>query len=149
MGLLLQLNHLVEVLNVNVGIHTEQALQYSFGNAQKVLGKRYADRWRKNGLVVDLRLNPVHKVINVAWRRALYRLLDYLTISPVITTITVGINRYVWLRLVMFLVTCIWHRLTWWDMFDPCRILWLCRITCWSDWKSRRLFWRKNFKKNY
>lgn len=84
MGLLLQLNHLVEVLNVNVGVDSEQSFQYSLGNTQEVLGKWHANGRGENGLVVNLGLDPVHKVVDVAWRRTLDWLLDYLAVCPVI-----------------------------------------------------------------
>jgi len=61
-------NH-AEVGVVDVGVDAEEALEDGLGDAEEVLGERHADFRRKEGLVIELRLDPGHQVVNVLCRR--------------------------------------------------------------------------------
>lgn len=84
MSLLPQLNHLGEVLVVNMCVDTEQALQDGLGDRQEVLGERHADLGWEQCLVVQLVLHPRHQVVYVLGCRAFNRLLHCVAVRPVI-----------------------------------------------------------------
>lgn len=77
-----KLSDSIEMMNVNVNKDAEQPTEKFLAHGLKILGKRHADRDRKQTLVVYLLLDPVHEQRNVLGRRQMRRLLVRLVVAP-------------------------------------------------------------------
>jgi len=84
MCLLPETHDLLKVLVVDVSVHPKQPLQDGLGDRQEVLGKRHADLARKQGLIIQLVLDPGHQVVDIFGRRALDGLLHAVSVRPVV-----------------------------------------------------------------
>lgn len=77
-----ELSYSIEMMNVNVDKYAKKPTEKLLAHGLKILGKRHADRDRKQTLVVDLLLDPVHEQRNVLGRRQMRRLLVGLVVAP-------------------------------------------------------------------
>jgi len=82
MCLFFQLDNHFKVRVVDVSVNPKQPLQDCLAHILEILGEWHTDLRRKQSLVVQLRLNPGHEVVNVFRRRAFNWLFDCYTISP-------------------------------------------------------------------
>jgi uncharacterized membrane-anchored protein len=77
-----QLNYDRVVVAVDVCIDTVQALEHVADERGERLGEGYANARREHGLVVDVRLYPGHKMLDILWSRHLGGLLVSLRVLP-------------------------------------------------------------------
>ena len=76
--------NLLEMLMINVGVHSKQSFQNSFDTALKMWWKLDTDLARKQCLIIQLILHPCHQVVNVFGSGTLDGLLNCLTIGPMV-----------------------------------------------------------------
>ena len=88
--LLLEHDHFLEVLMVDVRVDAKQTLENGLGNREEVLRKRNADLRREEQLVVELILHPGHEIVDVARCGAFDRLLDRMAVGPVVLVLGPG-----------------------------------------------------------
>lgn len=84
MGLFTQPNNFREMLMVDVGIHSEEPLEDSFSYLNKIFRKRNTNFRRKQRFVVQLVLDPGHKIINIFGGTAFDGFLNRLPICPMV-----------------------------------------------------------------
>lgn len=77
-----QRQDLLEVRMVDVRVHSEHPFEYGFYDLAERLRKRYSDLTRKDGLVVELRLNPSHEQVDILGRWHLERGPHVLAVGP-------------------------------------------------------------------
>lgn len=69
---------------VDMSVDTEQTFENGLGNRREVLHKRHADLGRKDRFIIELILHPGHQIVDVTRCGTFDRLLDGLTICPMV-----------------------------------------------------------------
>ena len=82
MSLSTEEHDMLEVSVVNVGVNSEQALEYDLYNVLKVLGEWYSQLAGEDLLVVKLIFNPRHQEVNVLACAYFQRSLYVMPVSP-------------------------------------------------------------------
>ena len=82
MRFLTKRDNAVEVAVVDVGVDSEKTLEDRLDDSLESLGEGNVGVGREDVLIIQLRLNPGHEVLNILRSGALDGFLDLLTIHP-------------------------------------------------------------------
>lgn len=112
-------HHVLEMTVVNMGINTEQSFEDHFDDWREVLWEWDTDLCWKHCIIIQLRFNPGHKVVDIFSGWYFQRGLDILTISP---KIFVSGKKKRRLRRGNSGKSFTWVQRTWWDKYRGNRI---------------------------